>query len=100
MCPKCTRTMQGIGDTGGCRHWWCPYCGTLKSVQKDFERVESPRLERVAFEQIDLNEVRGMAVEVYRQVLDAKMRGEIPVTRIEVTDQTGAVVGTVDPRML
>lgn len=32
-CQTCSHTMQKVGvDRAGRHHWWCPRCGTLKSV--------------------------------------------------------------------
>ena len=32
-CKNCNHTMQGLGETAdGRRHFWCPRCGTLRSL--------------------------------------------------------------------
>jgi hypothetical protein len=43
-CPLCDHTLQNLGlDTAGRRTFWCPRCGTLKTVDDDgSEYISSP----------------------------------------------------------
>jgi tRNA(Ile2) C34 agmatinyltransferase TiaS len=40
-CPTCSHTMQNLGAEGQ-RLFWCPRCGTIKSVSGDHDSVSRP----------------------------------------------------------
>lgn len=40
-CPVCDRTMQNVGATTD-RIFWCPTCGTLRTVSGDHTKDEPP----------------------------------------------------------
>jgi hypothetical protein len=43
-CPTCEHTMQNLGVPEA-RYFWCPRCGTVRSVAPDgFENVSTPLL--------------------------------------------------------
>lgn len=41
-CPNCDHTMQGITSNTSGRIFWCPRCGTLKTVRDALEIIDSP----------------------------------------------------------
>lgn len=59
-CPTCNQTMQNLGlDTSPKRTFWCPNCGTLKTVCGDFEESERPALvRRLQDPDMHLHEIR------------------------------------------
>jgi uncharacterized Zn finger protein len=43
-CPTCSHTMHGLDTAGAERLFWCPRCGTVKSIHGDYENVTVPFL--------------------------------------------------------
>jgi Zn-finger nucleic acid-binding protein len=41
-CPTCNHTMHGLGENEGRRHFWCPRCGTVKTMTGEFEDATVP----------------------------------------------------------
>lgn len=42
-CPTCDHTMQNLGVESE-RKFWCPRCGTIKTVAGEREEIEAPAL--------------------------------------------------------
>jgi hypothetical protein len=73
-CPVCQRTMQNLGVEGQ-RKFWCPSCGTLKTVSGDYENVESPRWTRLVSAH-DFEELRRDVLAVAESALKACQESE------------------------
>jgi Transcription factor zinc-finger len=41
-CPTCDHTMQNLGVNGQ-RIFWCPRCGTLRSITGEHQEDDPPR---------------------------------------------------------
>jgi Zn-finger nucleic acid-binding protein len=70
-CPTCSHTMQNLGVESE-RVFWCPRCGTIKTVRGERESVEAPRWIRLAAEDLSEALAREMRVSLNLPVRGGK----------------------------